>query len=217
MEESLTAAFSAEGMTGQTSEDKLPRVLVASVVAICVLPSLLNLVGVDFSSNPVAASLAKPGGQSPGEVADAVIRSMSGSFVHTILEWSAFSMAIFAGLLALVHFTIRRDVATLILGIALFFGGVMDAFHTLAADRLINSAADHRDLIPFTWAIGRLFNALIMISAAGVLLIRNGESKNTGIRFALTTSGAFGAAVYGIIHLCSNSDWLPQTMFPSRS
>lgn len=76
MEESLTAAFSAEGMTGQTSEDKLPRVLVASVVAICVLPSLLNLVGVDFSSNPVAASLAEPGGQSPGEVADAVICSM---------------------------------------------------------------------------------------------------------------------------------------------
>ncbi len=214
MEESLTAAFSAEGMTGQTSEDKLPRVLVASVVAICVLPSLLNLVGVDFSSNPVAASLAEPGGQSPGEVADAVIRSMSGRFVHTILEWSAFSMAIFAGLLALINFTIRRDVATLILGIALFCAGVMDAFHTLAADRLINSAADNRDLIPFTWAICRLFNALIMMSGAGVLLSKNGESKNTGIRFALTTSAAFGAAAYGIIHLCASSSRLPQTMFP---
>ncbi len=123
-------------------------------------------------------------------------------------------MAIFAGLLALIHFTIRRDVATLILGIALFCAGVMDAFHTLAADRLINSVADNRDLIPFTWAICPLFNALIMISGAGVLLSRNGESKNTGIRFALTTSAAFGAAAYGIIHLCASSSRLPQTMFP---
>ena len=37
-------------------------------------------------------------------------RSMAGSFTHTILEWSAFTTAIFTAFLAFVHFTIRRDV-----------------------------------------------------------------------------------------------------------
>ena len=51
---------------------------------------------------------------------------------------------------------------TLIVGVALGFAGFMDAFHTLAADRLIPAMADNRQLIPFTWAICRLFNGLII-------------------------------------------------------
>jgi signal transduction histidine kinase/CheY-like chemotaxis protein len=216
MGESLTARCPDEGIDGQTSEDKLPRVLVASVVAICVLPAVLNLAGVDFSTTPVAARLTEPGGQSPGEMADAMYRAMSGSFTHTILEWSAFATAIFAVLLALIHFTIKRDVATPIVGVALFCAGAMDAFHALAADRLIDAVADNRDLIPFTWAICRLFNALILLIGVGVLLLRNGKSKNktTGLSFVLTTSLAFGAMAYGIIHLCATSSRLPETMFP---
>ena len=31
--------------------------------------------------------------------------------------------------------------------------GVMDAFHTLAADRLIQATASNNNLIPFTWAV----------------------------------------------------------------
>ena len=139
---------------------------------------------------------------------------MAGSFTHTILEWSAFTMAIFAMLLALIHFTIRRDVATPIVGVALFCAGTMDAFHTLAADRLIHAVADNHNLIPFTWAICRLFNALIMLSGVSVLLLRNGKHKTTGVRFVLTTSLAFGVMAYGIIHLCATSSRLPQTMFP---
>ena len=214
MGESLIGGFWDEGSTGKTGDDKLPRGLVASTVAICVLPSLLNLAGVDFSTNPAAPSFAEVGRQSPSELADAMHRAMAGSFTHAILEWSAFTTAIFAALLALIHFTIRRDVATPIVGVALFCAGTMDAFHTLAADRLINAVADNRNLIPFTWAICRLFNALIMLTGVSVLLLRNGKDKTSGIRFVLTTSITFGAMAYGIIHLCATSSRLPQTMFP---
>ena len=215
MSESLIDGFLDQGNAGKTSDHKLPRSLVASVLAICLLPSLLNLAGIDFSANPAAPNFAEAGPLSRSELADAMHRSMAGSFTHTILEWSAFATAIFTVLLALIHFTIRRDVATLIIGAALFCAGTMDAFHTLAADRLISAVADNRNLIPFTWAICRLFNVLILLTGVSVLLLRSGEHKSTGIRFALTTSIAFGAASYGIIHLCATSSRLPQTMFPA--
>ena len=214
MGESVIDRFWDQGNAGKTSDHKLPRSLVASVLAICLLPSLLNLVGVDFSAAPAAPNFDEVARQSPSEVADTLHRSMAGSFTHTILEWSAFTTAIFTVLLALIHFTIRRDVATPIVGVALLCSGTMDAFHTLAADRLISAVADNRNLIPFTWAICRLFNALIMLSGVSVLLLRDGKNRSTGIRFVLTTSIAFGAAAYGIIHLCATSSRLPQTMFP---
>lgn len=215
MSESLLGEFTDRVSTGETSDDKLPRALVVSVLAICVLPSLLNLVGVDFAANPAAPSFAEAGRQSPSELADAMHRAMAGGFIHTILEWSAFTMAIFAVLLALIHFTIRRrDVTTPIVGVALFCAGTMDAFHALAADHLITAVADNRNLIPFTWAVCRLFSALIMLSGVSVLLLRNGKHKTSGVRFVLTTSITLGAMAYGIIHLCATSSRLPQTMFP---
>ena len=214
MDEPLISRLWGGGISAKTGDDKLPQALVVSVVAICVLPSLLHLVGVDFSTNPPPPSFAEADGRSAAEMADAMHRSMAGSFTHTILEWSAFTTAIFTVLLALIHFAIRRDFATPIVGIALFCAGAMDAFHTLAADRLIPAVADNRDLIPFTWAICRLFNALIMLTGVSLLLLRNGERKSTGIRFTLTTGITFVAVACGIIHLCATSSRLPQTMFP---
>ena len=65
---------------------------------------------------------------------DAMFFRLSGGFTHTILEWSAFSVALFTVRLSFIHFSIKRDITTIVIGVALFFAGTMDAFHTLAAD-----------------------------------------------------------------------------------
>jgi hypothetical protein len=54
----------------------------------------------------------------------------------------------------------------------------MDAFHTLAAGRLIEATADNTTLIPFTWAICRLFNALILVTGVSLLMVK--EKRETG-------------------------------------
>ncbi len=132
----------------------------ASMVAACSLPFLLNLCGFDFAAGKGAYG---PGNELAAAGIDAVYQQLGGAFWHTILEWSAFCAAIFTVVLAFVHFKIKRDVVTPIIGVALFCAGCMDAFHTLAADRLIESKADVQNLVPFTWALCRVFNALIMI------------------------------------------------------
>jgi len=134
------------------------------------------------------------------EQIDVLNHTLGGSFTHTILERSAFCIAIFVAILAFLHFSITRDVTTPVIGVALFCAGAMDAFHTLAADRLIDAVAYNLNLIPFTWAICRLFNAMIMIGGVGIFLIWPIETRKTGFRFVAVTSLVFGVVAYFVIH-----------------
>ena len=92
----------------------------------------------------------------------------------------------------------------------------MDAFHTLAADRLIEAVADNRNLIPFTWALCRLFNALITMIGVSIFLISNAgkiQWKRSSL-FVVTISSSFMLLAYFTIHVCANTSHLPQTTFP---
>ena len=188
---------------------KIPKKWVIALIVICILPYLLNVFGVDFSTSK---NLSAPI-ENVSEI-DGMFYKLSGAFSHTLLEWSAFCTALFTVILAFVHFGIKKDLTTPIIGMALFFAGCMDAFHTLAADRLIEAVADNRNLIPFTWAICRLFNALIMIAGVGLLLMNKNERSSGSTKFVIGVSVGFGLAAYSIINYCATSELLPQTMFP---
>ena len=105
-----------------------PVFLLSFTVVISVSPFLLNLIGVDFSSPKVPFLGEATAGMSPIEVVDRMFLALGGGFLHTILEWSAFSAAFFTVILSFAHFAIKRDVSTPILGVALFCAGCMDAF-----------------------------------------------------------------------------------------
>lgn len=195
---------------------KLPRELVWAILAICALPLLLSLLGVDFGTQSTPISHAWALTADRYEVIDNTFVSLKGAFTHTLLEWSAFCVAIFVVYLSFSQYKVTHDVTTPIIGVAFFMAGCMDAFHTLAADRLIPAVADNRDLIPFTWAICRLFNALIMIVGVAILLWRPIQTnKKTGIGFVMGISLLFGIIAYGIIHLSATATNLPQTTFPN--
>jgi len=195
--------------------DRLPHQVVWAVVVICVLPVVFNFLGVDFGSyqsvklDPLSLSEIPS-----GAIVDTLHHALAGGFVHTILEWSAFCTAIFIVILAFAHFRTEGNVVMPVVGVALFCSGCMDAFHTLAATRLIDAVADNRNLIPFTWAICRLFNALILIVGIGIFLVRPFEKSKKPGNFIIGISLAFGFIAYAIIHICAISNQLPQTMYP---
>ncbi len=186
--------------------------LVWGIVIICVLPLILTLIGLDFGQDKPKAmySLSKT---SSSSMTDVMFHTLAGSFTHTILEWTAFCTAAFTVLFAFIHFSIKRDVTTPIIGVALFCAGAMDAFHTLAADRLIQAVADNKDLIPFTWALCRIFNALIMIIGVGLFLIKPKQRIKGDLRFILITTLVFGSIAYTLIHISAVSSNLPRTQF----
>ncbi len=193
---------------------KLPKALIWLVWLICLLPFALNLSGVDFASpTPPDFSLIQQATEAT-QAKEIMYRTLAGSFLHTILEWSAFCAAIFTVILSFAHFKIKADVTTPILGVTLFCAGMMDAFHTLAADRLIEAVADNSNLIPFTWAICRLANALLTMIGISIFMLGKSKKVNKSFGFVGLISFGFGLLSYLIINICATSERLPETLFP---
>lgn len=141
------------------NESKMSNEVLWIVVLICILPFILNRLGINFESPKASFDMASPG-LDKHKIVDIMHHDLAGHFTHTILEWSAFCVTIFTVLLAFFHFNINHDVSTPIIGIALFSSGSMDVFHTLVSNRLMDGVADNRNLVPFTWGICRLLNSL---------------------------------------------------------
>ena len=196
---------------------KMPPYFLYWVVAICIAPYLLSLLGVNFASPAHTIDFHRVAELPEHQQLELLFTQLSGSFVHTILEWTAFSVAILTVFLAASHYLISNNITTLVIGSALFLAGCLDAFHTLAADRLIEAVADNRDLIPFTWAICRVFNALILIGGITLLLFNTHQvsAKNSLKRLSLAFFIATATA-YAIIHYSAASQSLPQTQFPDH-
>ncbi|MEP0757723.1 ATP-binding protein [Coleofasciculus sp. FACHB-T130] len=193
---------------------RIPFQLIWVVVAICVLPSLLNLLGVDFASPKHPFEVPAVVGMSPRAFVEAMQYTLSGSFLHTILECSAFCIALSIVILSLIHFSLKRDAVTLIIGVAMFCAGCMDTFHALAADRLSQGIADSQNLIPLTWAVCRLFNALILLGGAGIFLATKPGKWKGGAGFVAIASVSFAVASYTIVYFCTHSA-IPATIFPN--
>ncbi|WP_416666679.1 methyl-accepting chemotaxis protein [Egbenema bharatensis] len=202
----------------QDDTTKVPKEIIWVVVAICIIPFVLNLLGIDFGTPGQPLDVSQVEFFSPNELADAMHHALAGSFIHSLLEWSAFCAAIFIVLLSFLNYSIKGNPTVPIIGCSLFFAGVMDAFHTLAADRLIEAVADTQNLIPFTWAICRLFNALIVVVGMGIVLFQKRFAIQTdrkqNLRLVLFVSVMLGFIAYGIIQFCATRNTLPTTMFP---
>lgn len=192
----------------------LPSGVVGIIVIICLLPFFLNLLGFSFASPPPPMDQTPFLGLTGYALQDRLHQTLAGSFIHTILEWSAVATAIFTVVLAFSYFHIKEDIITPIIGVTLLCAGMMDAFHTLAADRLIEGVESSQSLIPFTWALCRLANALLTIIGVSIFLIYRPKRLRNSIFFLTLTTVIFGSIAYGIIHICATSNSLPQTIFP---
>ena len=200
----------------EINKDSEIKYLLFAIIIVSILPTVLNLLGVNFGNDPIDFPFDKINEMSTNEITDAYFSQLSGAFTHTILEWSAFSVAVITVFLAFSTIRLRLNMVAPIIGLALFTSGCMDAFHTLAANRLIEATAPNTDLIPFTWAISRAFNALILSVGVIIVMIRR-ILKAKGFTTILATSYAFALVAYGIISYSATSLELPQTMYPGST
>lgn len=203
------------------TEISAQKLALLGVCVVCVIPIVVNVFGVDFGSNSIPVSAEKI---RAGEVkSDDLFHAISGGLHHALLEWSAVTIAILASLASIIHYRVKKDVTIPIIGMALLSAGLVDAFHTLAATRIIHANAPNTDFIPFTWAISRIFNAGIMM--VGVLLsmwltrqsLQNIQTVPFQERYGFSTiliiSGLFFAVAYIVVQQAAISTDLPKTMY----
>lgn len=201
-------------------QTNVPKNLIIGIIILCILPFFLNQIGIDFSTPGTPLEVTEIVNWDSEKLTDALHRTLAGSFVHTLLEWTACCVAIVIVFLSLLNYTATGNPISPILGAALFFAGVMDAFHTLAADRLLDLAFDNPNLIPFTWVICRLFHALIMIVGVSILIVyppdSNIKNRVKTLTFIIVISCIFGIIAYGIIYFYATHHNLPKTIFPNQ-
>ncbi len=195
----------------QNESTKLPYWMLLGVIIICLSPSLLNTLGIDFSSPSSALDLANATAAHP---ADALPYRANGEFTQALLEWSAFGIAIFIFVLAFSHYRITGNITTPVIGFALLCAGSMDAFDTLATTHLINTAAENSELIPFTWSISRGFHVVIMILGVGLFLLIDANKFKANKNYFIIVSLSFVLLGYLIINYSATHAQLPQMIYP---
>jgi phosphoserine phosphatase RsbU/P len=201
-----------------TSIVTLPKQFVVAVLLLTFLPYLLNRLGLDFSAVKPPASLTEKSALSSGQNTRRTQETIVGEHVHTLLEWSAVCVAVFTAVLAFAHYHITRDVTTPIIGTALFSSGMLDAFHTLAANGLLTTAVHDEQFIPFTWMISRGVNAFFIVFGVFPFLWDNWAAMNRARRKGMTlivlVGLLFALMAYAIIHICLVIPSLPKTVYP---
>ncbi|MBL4906134.1 MAG: response regulator [Sneathiella sp.] len=192
---------------------------IAATLILCLGPIILTLSGVDFASQSTTFNIQELAQQelSKAIVADKMFQALAGGLQHALLEWSSVTIAIITALLPFAHYRINNDITVPIIGVALLSAGLTDAFHTLAATRLIDAVADNAKLIPFTWALSRMFSVLILITGAALILTiyrKTNSKKKNELPFVLLISAVFVGIAYTLVHFSAISSTLPTTQFP---
>lgn len=193
----------------------LPKIFMVATIIVCLLPTVFNFMGVNFGALEPALDFRTMASMPPGIAMETVIQSQEGNFVHTILEWSSYSVAAFTILLAFLHYSITGEVTTLIIGLALFFAGLMDALHVLSADHLIGDVSNYPSFVALSGAIRRFFTALIIVLGTLIFLMRGAFRSKAGFRLLAPAILTLSALAYGIIWVCGSVKHLPQAIFPS--
>jgi len=189
--------------------------ILSLTLVLCGIPFFLNVLNYDFSSN------FSPINTGDELSTDVLLSAVSGTIHHALLEWSAVVIAVMAAIVSFIHYRIKNDVTVPIIGLALLSAGMVDAFHTLAATRIISAAAPNTDFIPFTWALSRSFNAFIMLVAATFslwLTTHNANQQSRMVHLKLIISAALfccSISIFAVVWAASSTS-LPQTMFPNE-
>lgn len=176
----------------------LPDSVILMIASLCAIPCIINLVGFSFSLS--------------GSPSD-------GLMLHTILEWTAVMIAISTAFLAFLHYSMTHDLATPIIGLALFFAGSMDGFRILALHGFIPGEIDptDQDYIVFTWMLARTFNSLVLIMSAGLFMgkkaIESWEAQG-GLRMIIIMSLTFAALSFMVIYFSAKDTFVFKMVYP---
>ncbi|MET1254761.1 sensor histidine kinase [Aliikangiella maris] len=193
----------------------IPKWFWALVLLISLSPILISS-GINFSSSESVIlfdSVIQQKNIKQQFLNDQLYVALQGGMYYALVEWSAVIIAVLCGLMAFSHFNINRDISGPLIGLILFYSGIMDAIHALAATRFMTVNASSESLILFSWAISRSFNTLLLL-IGGMILLKV-KSKNTTftnrglLLFALLLSVIIGCIYYWM----TTSNSLPKTQF----
>lgn len=197
---------------------ELPLWIILGTIGICILPLVLNIIGFDFGYEVLTYESENLATITPLNFENTLQDLLSAAIIHSLLEWTAVAIAFGIGTLSLIQYRITGNPITSIIGIALFCAGSIDVLHSFAATNLIQYEAEIKNFSPFTWALSRFFNSLLLVFGVGIFLAKNKyrpqyKKSNTLVSFIGVT---FVGLSFIIIQICVQSEVFPVTLYPDK-
>lgn len=194
---------------------QIPYKIVWITIILCILPALLNLMGIDFSSHQqmhldTYRSFSPPNDSISKIEFSQLIRE---SFINTILITISISIAFLTVILAFVDYSVKRDITTPVVGIALFCWGIMDFFHILVSnlfvDHTSNGAANTSG---FIWLLSS-FSALSVGVAISVKRPEKYQKIPVQPKWFIRNTGVFVFLFIIAVSLLIFFDYIPKVIF----
>ena len=177
---------------------RMPQFLILIILMLLGLPYLgLNL-GFDFSIHSSQLN--------PQSLQNSLIEAqVRGYFRQTLLQWSGFSLAAVAILLAFTRYKLIEDKIALIIGLSVLFSASIEAIHTLFVDGLtLTTIYQKNNFDALIWTFSNSISSLILLIGLIVLLKVRRKSHLPLTHFFLITGLIFFTAV-GLIYLFYHS------------
>jgi PAS domain S-box-containing protein len=106
----------------------------------------------------------------------------SAGLVHSLMEWTAVSMALFTFGLGILAWKARPDPLLFIITLAALLSGLSDSAHTMSTSELLGYSGRFEDFVQWSGALGRLFRALALSGGASYLLWFHRENRSLSWR-----------------------------------
>mgnify|MGYP002622071174 FL=1 len=180
------------------------------MAALTVAPVALNLFGADFGTevrpfDPTDYTLLDEAGRKA-----MFYQTLRGAFVFSLLEWTAFCIALVTVWFSFVHYFLARDIITPIVGTALFFSGCLDGFLVLAEDMLTEEPRELEQFVPFVWTVSRCLNAAIVVAGTAPFVWRDRKLPARGLRYMLLMGLLFALTSYAVVHFFAELEDYPE-------
>lgn len=147
----------------------------------------------------------------PTDILPTMLVSLKGSFLHTMMEVSGFSIAFLVMVLSYVHYSLKKDPIAPAIGFAWAWSGGIDIFHTLVSNKTI-LCNDPLNALPFTWTISRAFNAIALL----IILLIYLQNTKTHKAKMIVLNIFLSVLAIGLIAYNMFSDSLPRSVFKSN-
>lgn len=197
----------------------IPKGLIWFTLVACVLPTLLNLVGISFDSSGDFSSLNSKLILDNDDLKKNVYALSKGKFVHIIFLTCAIVVAILSSIISLFDYNYKKNAGVPIVGIALLSAGIFDIIHLLNTNQFI-FVESKGTFGALTWFLSRFFHGTLIL--IGVLLFISNKKLTTqtkeskSIQFILFFS--LNLLIITIVSLVFvlNSDIEPSLIFTSQ-
>jgi len=189
---------------------RFPQSVTWTVLLLCAAPPLLNLLGVNFGTSVERFDTVDYELLAGPQQITLLYAALRGAFVFTLLEWTAFCIALVTVTISFVQYFLTRDLITPIIGTALFFSGCVDAFMVLAANQITVQVTDLNNFIPWVWTLSALLNSLIVVAGTLPFLWSNQTTKaNRGVRYTLLAGILCALLSYAFVYAFARVEKYP--------